>query len=211
MAHTWFQLIAFNALWFASVGGAAGGRPWLGPAALIPYLAAECVWRARLDARRTPAHATSGPARLLALAAAAGALGYLLDSALTLPGLLRFPARAALGWPSPVWMVALWAGFATLLDGSLAWLRGRWLLAAVLGAASGPASYFAGTRLGALSLGGVAGGEGPGLAAALLAVSAEWALGMTLLLLLARWINPPPAPADTRAVPTPAPAGGFTP
>ena len=50
------------------------------------------------------------------------------------------------------WMVALWPNFATTFHTSLSWLAGRYALAAGLGAVGGPLSYYAGARLGALTL-----------------------------------------------------------
>ena len=48
-------------------------------------------------------------------------------------------------------MLALWVNFGTLLNASLAWLKRRYLLGAVLGFLGGPAAYYSGHRLGALT------------------------------------------------------------
>ena len=52
----------------------------------------------------------------------------------------------------PLWMVALWVLFASTLNCSLQWMQGRYLLAMILGAISGPLCFLAGERLGALQL-----------------------------------------------------------
>ena len=49
----------------------------------------------------------------------------------------------------PLWVAALWLLFAATLNSSLAWLSGRPLLAAALGALAGPLSFKAGVGLGA--------------------------------------------------------------
>jgi len=46
-------------------------------------------------------------------------------------------------------MVCLWLNFAATLNVSMAWLSGRYLLAAAFGAIGGPLAYYSGARLGA--------------------------------------------------------------
>ena len=46
-------------------------------------------------------------------------------------------------------MLILWANLALTLNGCLRWLQGRYVLAAILGAAGGPLTYFGGMKLGA--------------------------------------------------------------
>ena len=46
----------------------------------------------------------------------------------------------------------MWINFALTLNGSMRWLHGRYLLAAVLGAIGGPLAYVAGVKLGAAAL-----------------------------------------------------------
>jgi hypothetical protein len=50
--------------------------------------------------------------------------------------------------------VAVFRGDAATLRHSLGWLRGRWLVGAVLGAVGGPLAYLGGESLGALILNG---------------------------------------------------------
>jgi len=166
MLRWWTNLIAVYACWFACVLGAAGGQPLLGPIVVACHLVL---------------HVTLAPARRseLQLLALAGLGGYLADSALVWAGLLRFPASARWGSPSPVWMVALWLNFATTLHLTLSWLQGRLLAAALLGACAGPVSYYAGARLGAVELPAL-----PGLA--LLTIGVEWLIALTWLVWLAR-------------------------
>ena len=162
-------LVAFQACWFACVGGAARGFPWLGPLAVAAY--------AGVYLRTIP----SGAARTRQawLLAQAGTFGYAADSVLVLSGVLTFPPQAVLGWPSTLWMVALWVLQAAVLGGVMSWMRGRFILAAVVGAAGGPLAYLAGERMGAAVL-------GPSHAAALAAIGVEWALAMPLLVWMER-------------------------
>jgi hypothetical protein len=169
VARALASFVAFYLCWFACVGGAARGVPWLGPIAVALY--------AGLYLRTIPSGAARRrQARLLG---AAGAVGYAADSVLVLGGVLTFPPHAVLGWPSTAWMVALWVLQAAVLGGAMSWMRGRVALAAVVGAIGGPLAYFAGERMGAAAL-------GPTHPAALAAIAVEWALAMPLLVLLER-------------------------
>ena len=164
MTRPLVSFVAFYACWFACVWGAARGMPWLGPLAVAAYVAAYLGTIPSGAAR-------SRQASLLALA---GLVGYAADSVLVLAGVLRFPAHAVLGWPSTVWMVSLWVLQAAVLGGVMSWMRGRFALAAVVGAVGGPMAYAAGERMGAAML-------GPSHAAALASIAALWACAMPLL------------------------------
>ena len=131
---------AFQLNWLISVLGAANGWPWAGPVAVLLWILAHL----RLNRGQ---HKTE----LTLILAAAGA-GYLLDSLLVLTGYLAFPEAARLGYPSTLWMVALWINLATTLRHSLGWLQGRVLLCVLFGGAGGAAAYYAGDRLGAIHL-----------------------------------------------------------
>ena len=127
----------------------------------------------------------------IALLVFAAAFGYSMDSLLVLAGVIEFPPATRLGQPSTVWMVAMWMNLATTLNASLGWLRGRYVLAAVMGLVAGPLSYFAGVRLEAISFGLPVG-------LSLAVIAAEWALSMPALLAVAALARPH---AAKRAVP----------
>jgi len=126
----------FQAAWFAAVLGAARGMLWLGPAAMIPTLAIHLVLQ---NNRR-------GEVKLLL---AAGVLGFLFDTAFVAGGVFT-PLQHLFPRPfSPPWMICLWLNFAATLNVSMAWLRRRYLLAALFGAIGGPLAYYSGAKLGA--------------------------------------------------------------
>ncbi|NIV74163.1 MAG: DUF2878 family protein, partial [Gammaproteobacteria bacterium] len=123
-----------------AVLGAANGMPWLGPLFAAIWL---------------PLHIGAGKSAMgieLKLILAAGGLGYALDSLVVLAGAMSFPAQAQLGAPSTLWMVTLWLGFAATLRHALGWIRGRYFVAAALGALAGPFAYWSGSKLGAVVL-----------------------------------------------------------
>jgi hypothetical protein len=169
MTHPLISFIAFQLCWYACVGGAARGEPWLGPLAVAAYVAVH-LYTIPSGAERT---------RQVWVLGLAGMVGYAADSALVLSGLLTFPPHAVLGWPSTAWMVALWVLQAATLRGVMSWMKGRLILAAIVGATGGPLAYLAGERMGAAVL-----GQTPWVALAAIAV--EWALAMPLLVWLER-------------------------
>jgi hypothetical protein len=167
--RSFLQFVAFQAVWFAAVLGAARGHAWLGPLALVPYLG----WMLAREPRR---------GALASRWLAAGAVGSALDCAFAALGLLRYPS-APPDWPAwlvPPFIVSLWIAFATLPHVSLAWLAPRPTLAAVLGALGGPLSFAAGVRAGAVDH-----GESAWVTSAVLAL--EYALATPLLL---HWLAP---------------------
>ena len=126
----------FQVAWFAAVLGAARGMPWLGPIVMIPILAIHLA----LQQNR------QGELKLLM---AAGVLGFLFDTVFIVGGIFT-PLQHLFPRPfSPPWMVCLWLNFAATLNVSMAWLSGRYLLAAAFGAIGGPLAYYSGARLGA--------------------------------------------------------------
>ena len=163
------NFIAFQIGWFAAVLGPASGMPWLG-IAVVPFvlglhLAMAPNWRPELT-----------------LALAAAVMGFIFDTVLTASSVLS-PVYYLLPPPfSPPWMVMLWINFSITLNVSLRSLRGRYALAALLGAIGGPAAYYAGQRLGAVEI------HDPE-SIALLVLAAAWAGAVPLLFRLAAYFN----------------------
>ena len=162
------NVVLFQAGWFACVLGAAHGLPWVGALAAGFIIA----WHLARAAQ---------PKQELALVAVAAVLGALFETLLVQVGWVRFDTGVIVEDAAPYWMVALWAIFATTLNVSLRSLRPHWWLGALLGAAGGPAAYYAGARLGALEF-GAAGG-------ALAAIGIGWAILTPALLSAARRLD----------------------
>lgn len=165
----------FQANWFVVILSAAAGLPWIGVATSAAFILGYATLTRRW-------------AGVLALTAACAAFGYAADSALVLGGLLAFPVDAAVGGPSTVWMVALWAATACTLHSCMGWLQGRVVLAGIFGFFGGAGSYYAGVRLGAVEFprGELIGGLG---------VGGLWLVAMPLLAWLAPRLDPVPADA----------------
>ena len=106
-------------------------------------------------------------------------LGLLWDGLMSWTGVLIFEPSSSIF--IPLWLICLWALFASTLSHALAWLRQRLLISAILGAIFGPFSYWAGTRLSATELGSP-------LQQSLLILAIGWMFIMPLALLMARRI-----------------------
>lgn len=162
------QFAVFQAAWFACVLGAAHGRPGWGVAAVGAVVALNWAWS---DARMVEVRMT-----LLAIL-----LGAAWDTWMLRSGVLSYASPGPMPTFAPVWILALWALFATLLRGPLAWLHGRPLLASLMGAVGGPLSYLAAVRLGA--------GAFPDASRAMLILALGWAVMTPALTEAARFLN----------------------
>ena len=174
------NFVVFQVAWFACVLGGARDLELAGTLAVAAAVALHVAL-----ARR--------PAVAVTLVAVVATIGLLWDSLVVTLGLMSYPSGSPAPGLAPVWIVAMWALFATTLNLSLGWLQGRPVLAALLGAVGGPLAYFAGHRLGGIDL--------PDPALALLVQGLGWALLMPLLAWLATRLNgfePVAAPSPPR-------------
>ena len=127
----------FQVGWFSSVLGGAAGIPWVGP---VFVLAAVLLHL----------HVADRPASELMLILACALIGTLVDSTLVAAGWVTFPSGMLHEALAPYWIVAMWVLFATTLNSSLRWLRGRTALAVLFGAVGGPVTYAGGHELGGI-------------------------------------------------------------
>ncbi len=157
------NLAIFQVGWFTCVTSAAAGMAWLGPVAVAAVLGIHLGFIER--SRSEAFFLVSG-----------GVIGTLMDSILMWTGAVVFEGPALLGLFCPLWITALWLAFSTTLNVSLGWLRGRYLVASVLGLLAGPTTYYGAMKLGAVTL--------PNLGFGLVMVAFEYALAMPLLILI---------------------------
>lgn len=139
------NVVLFQIGWFSCVLSAAAQQPWIGLLVAMGVVIIHLL--------RTPMPIMELKLILLALA-----IGLIFDSFLVWRGWLLYSSGVVISNIAPYWIVAMWGLFATLLNVSLRWMRGRWVLAAVFGAAGGPAAYYGGLRLGALEFGNMSSG-----------------------------------------------------
>ncbi len=121
--------VGYQLVWLVSVSCAARGMPHAGPLASIAFVLSMFAFGggSRADLRLIP---------LVLL------IGLFADSAWILLGWIDFNAP----WPSsrfaPEWILGIWLAFAMTLNHSLAFLKHRLALAALLGAIGGPLAYW---------------------------------------------------------------------
>lgn len=127
------NLIGFQLVWMASVGGAAQGWWWAGPAVLVLFAG----WQlATTTTRRSDV-------RLMLFCAV---FGLLLDSLWVQASFMRFASPFPDPRLAPIWIVAMWVGFALTVNHSLSGLKPLPWLGAALGLLGGPLAYFAAER-----------------------------------------------------------------
>ena len=133
------NFVLFQIGWFACVLGAGKQLPWLG----VIVVAVIVAWHL-LQAKQAKPEII-----LLVLALV---IGGMFDQLMLMNGLISYQAH---GWCVnllPAWILALWAVFVTILNVSLRWMRGKWLVAILFGAIGGPLAYIGAEKLGAVTL-----------------------------------------------------------
>jgi hypothetical protein len=154
----------FQLCWFACVLSGAAALPAIG----IGVVALAVVYH--LSQARRPL-----PEAILLVCA--GLIGAAWDGQLSGYGWLVYPSGEFARWAAPTWIIAMWVSFATTLNVSMRWLRGRPELAVLFGAIGGPLAFYAGQRLGGVQFSDTL--------VALAALSAGWALITPVLVSLA--------------------------
>lgn len=155
------NFVLFQIGWFACVLGAGKQLPWLG----VIVVAMIVAWHL-LQAKQAKPEII-----LLVLALV---IGGMFDQLMLMNGLISYQAH---GWSIsllPAWILALWAVFVTILNVSLRWMRGKWLVAILFGAIGGPLAYIGAEKLGAVTLNA--------LPMSYVALSVGWAILTPLLL-----------------------------
>jgi hypothetical protein len=131
MAGKIINAVMLKIVWISCVWGGATGYWWLGVAAVAVFAA----WQIPRSPR---------PLAEIKLAAIAAMVGLVVDTAYIRTGLLAYPAPGPWQAVAPIWILALWIGFALSLNHSLAWLKGRPMGAALMGGIAGPFSFWFG-------------------------------------------------------------------
>lgn len=158
------NVVLFQIGWFACVLSGAAQRPWIGGIVALIIVSFH-LFRA---------HEREPELKLVMIALGIGAIW---DSILVSQNWLQYSSGLGLPNVAPYWIIMMWGLFATILNVSLRWLRGRWIMAALFGAVGGPLAYYGGYRLGALQFGNES--------AALLALALGWAFLTPILMSLA--------------------------
>jgi len=162
------NLVIFDIAWFLSVVGGAREMPWLGPLAVLVALMIHF---------RAARNLTEEVLLILSCAI----IGAVFDSFLVASGWVTYKAGLFSDHLAPYWIITMWMLFATTLNVSIRWLRGKPWLAALFGAVGGPISYLTGEKLGGIVL--------SNQPAAVAALAIGWAIMMPMLMWLSEILD----------------------
>jgi hypothetical protein len=161
------NFVLFQLAWFAGILGAAHRQAFIG--ILVMVLCGVIHLRSLPRASRRAEYV---------LMFQCFCLGTLIDTVLMHAGIMVYASPNPIGFISPLWMSLLWVALAMTLNHSLAWLKNKYWLSAILGSIAGPLSYLAGIRLDAGSM--------PHENYSLATLSIVWALTMPLIMFLSQ-------------------------
>ncbi|MBZ0265439.1 DUF2878 domain-containing protein [bacterium] len=165
-----WNAVGFNLAWWGCIFGVKWQMPYLGPVLMLLFLLIhfKTIGRGK---------------REILFVMLAGLLGTVVDSLKATTGLVGYAGGyGSLYWLAPLWITAMWTGFAALLHHSLGWLKGRLLVAFIMGAVFGPLSYLTGIKFEVLQF-----GQGKTLSIFILAV--VWGLAIPFLYFLSERMN----------------------
>jgi hypothetical protein len=162
------NFIGFQIGWFACVLGAANDKEFLGMIIALGIVIYHVI--AQVDSINE-----------LKLVLVAVVIGLFWETWVLSSSILLYPSHPEASFWAPYWLIMMWALFATTINLSMSWLKGRWLLAMLVGAIFGPLAFVAGEKLGAVVF--------LDSTLSMITLAIGWGLLMPLLLWLAERIN----------------------
>ena len=163
------NFILFQTAWFITVYSASLGLVWFGPVFSLCWLYTHFIlhknnWKVDLQ-----------------IVVISAIIGFILDSMMVLSGIFSFSENASFGYPSSIWMVALWVNLALTLNYSLGWLKQKLILSSLFAAVGGPLAYYAGSKFGAINV--------ENDTHSIIALSVMWAIAMPLLIYILEFLT----------------------
>ena len=139
-----FNLIGFQVCWWLCILGVRFQFPFLGPVCMVVFLLIHC-FGFRVEKSE------------LKLILLVSLIGTLIDSMLAYSGIVEYEGTySSLEWLAPLWITAMWAGFASTVNHSLAWLKERPFITITMGFIAGPVAYLTAEKFGAITMNGSA-------------------------------------------------------
>jgi hypothetical protein len=130
------NMIGFQTSWWACVLGAKNGHPYLGPVFMFIFL----LFHFSILKNKN---------KELIFIILVGLIGTIADTILFQTNLIEYQG-VYIDKVAPLWITAMWMGFAATINHSLVWLNNKWIISFVIGAIFGPLSYFTGIKFEAL-------------------------------------------------------------
>ena len=163
--------LGFQAAWWLTVLGVSHEKPWLGPVGMLVFIALDHTLLKNKNRAEWQ------------LIAWSMLMGTLVDSIFINLNWLEYAGSwILLPQLAPMWIIFMWAGFASTLNHSLRWLENKYWISAILGAVFGPLSYLAGEKLGAIQF-------SASQATVLLGLTFAWAIAVPMLVFLQKYFK----------------------
>ncbi len=161
-----FNILGFKVSWWTCVYGATSDFVYIGPVFMLVFLIVHFYLN------------SPNPAEIK-LVISFAIIGTLIDTMMAFSGLLSYNGLYGEGiMVAPMWITAMWCGFAAMVNHSMAWLKGRWIQSFILGGILGPIAYKAGEGLGAINF-------NAGQLNVTIMLAIVWGLSMPLIY----WVN----------------------
>ena len=164
------NILGFYVIWWSCMLGAANGLSYFGPLIMIILLIIHY-------------YLFVNDIKEIYLVLIIGAVGTMVDSLMFLSGSFVYQGSYSSEISiAPLWITAMWAGFAATVNHSMVFFKDRWLLMAIAGAVFGPAAYFTGESLGAIRF-----DLSPVLSGLIIGI--VWAISMPMIFYINRYIG----------------------
>ena len=133
-----FNIFGFQLSWWGCVLGVKYDMVYLGPVLMATFLILHFTY-------------ISSNYSEIKLIILFGLAGTLIDTSIAFFRVLEYNGTYTQDTLiAPLWITSMWCGFSATVNHSLAWLKKRYFASIVLGAFSGPLSYLAGVKFGAI-------------------------------------------------------------
>ena len=133
------NIILFQLCWWVCVLGTANNLNYIGPICMLIFLVLHLFYM----------NPNLEETKFVILI---GLFGTLVDTGLAGTGFISYEGLYTNNtkYFAPLWITAMWAGFAATVNHSMYWLSDRPVSAFLLGVVFGPLSYITGARLGVI-------------------------------------------------------------
>ena len=132
------NIVGFYIGWWGCILGSSNELPYLGPLLMTIFL----IVHGRFFIKDV---------KEIQLIIIIGLIGTLVDSGLFLSQSFIYAGAYSNNLLiAPLWITAMWAGFAATVNHSMKFFHNKWILMIISGAIFGPAAYFTGEGFGAI-------------------------------------------------------------
>jgi len=129
-----FNIIGFNIVWWSCVLGAVYHYPYIGPTLCLFFIFIHVKYIAINNTE-------------LRLIIYTSIVGTLVDTSFIMTNLLHYEGGYGENiLIAPLWITSMWAGFATCINHSMGWLKGKNFVGFILGVIFGPLAYITGEK-----------------------------------------------------------------